>query len=82
MTHPLSESLWLNSLLEVRQRVSEQPRSGSFPVEGFRDHVATDGSLLRVTGKRSACGWSVVQLDHDKEMEPMHGMHGTLDAEL
>ena len=24
----------------------------------------------------------MVQLDHDEEMEPMHGMRGTLDAEL
>ena len=23
-----------------------------------------------------------VQLDHDEEMGPMHGMHGTLDADL
>ena len=29
-----------------------------------------------------ACGWSVVQLDHNEEMEPMRGMYGTLDAEL
>ena len=29
-----------------------------------------------------ACGWSVVQLDHDEEIEPMHGMYGTMDAEL
>ena len=29
-----------------------------------------------------ACGWSVVQLDHDEEMDPTHGMYGTLDAEL
>ena len=24
----------------------------------------------------------MVQLDHDEEMRPMHGMHGTMDAEL
>ena len=24
----------------------------------------------------------MVQLDHDEEMEPMHGMYGTMDAEL
>ena len=24
----------------------------------------------------------MVQLGHDEEMEPMHGMYGTLDAEL
>ena len=27
-------------------------------------------------------GWFVVQLDHDEETGPMHGMYGTLDAEL
>ena len=52
------------------------------PAEGFRDHVFIDGSLLGVTGKRSACGWSVVQVDHGGEMEPMLGMYGTLDEEL
>ena len=26
------------------------------------------------------CVW--LQLDHDEEMGPMHGMYGTLDAEL
>ena len=24
----------------------------------------------------------MVQLDHDEEMDPMHGMYGTLEAEL
>ena len=52
------------------------------PAEGFRNHVATDGSLLGVWGKWSACGWSAVQFDHDEELGPMHGMYGTLDAEL
>ena len=28
------------------------------------------------------CRWSVVLLDHDEEMKPMHGMSGTLDVEL
>ena len=36
-------------------------------VEGFRGHVATDGSLLGKTGKWIACGWAVVQLDYDEE---------------
>ena len=44
---------------------------------GFRDQVATGGSLLGVVG---ACGWLVVQLDHDEELGPIHGMHGTLEA--
>ena len=52
------------------------------PSEGSRIHVATDGSLLGVSSKSSACGRSVVQLDHDEEVGPMHGMHSTLDAEL
>ena len=26
--------------------------------------------------------WSVVQLDHDEDCWPMHGMHGTLDPDL
>ena len=57
-------------------------KSWSMPVEGFWNHVATDGSLLRLSGKWGACGWvggSAVQLDHDEEIGPMHG---TLDAEL
>ena len=45
-------------------------------VEGFRNHVATDGLLLGVPDRRAVCGWSVVQLDHDEEMEPMHGIDG------
>ena len=52
------------------------------PVEGFGDPVGTDGSLLVVAGRWGACGWSVVQLDHDEEMAPMHGMYVPLDAEF
>ena len=26
--------------------------------------------------------WFVVQLDHDEKMGPMHGMYGTLEADL
>ena len=48
-------------------------------VAGFRDHGATDGSLEFRAG---GCGSSVVQLDHDEEMGPLHGMYGTLDVEL
>ena len=50
--------------------------------EGSRDHVTSHGSLLGAPSRCGACGWSVVQLDHDEEMGPMRGMHGTLDAEL
>ena len=37
---------------------------------------------MGVSGKWGACGWSVVQLDHDEDMVTMRGMYGTLDAEL
>ena len=32
--------------------------------------------------KWGACGWSVVQLDYDEEMEPLLGMSGSMEAEL
>ena len=50
-------------------------------IEGFRGHVATDGSLLGSAGKWRACGWAVVQLDYDEEMGPLHGMYGSMKAE-
>ena len=30
----------------------------------------------------SGCGWSVVQLDCDEEMVPLHGMYGSMEAEF
>ena len=50
--------------------------------EGFKGYVATDGSLLVNAGKWEACGWAVVQLDFDEEMRPLHGMYGSMEAEL
>ena len=58
---------------------SKKHTSWGMLVEDFRNEVATDGSLLGVSDRRSACGWSVVMLDHHKKM---HGMNGTLDAKL
>ena len=60
----------------------EKHRSWSMQVEGFRDHVATDGSLFGKTGKWGACGWAVVQLDYDEEKGPLHGMYGSIEAEF
>ena len=34
----------------------------------------TDGSLLDTAGNLVACGWSVVPVDYDEELEPLHGM--------
>ena len=52
------------------------------PVEGFKGHVATDGSLPGKTGKWRACGWALVQLDFDEEMGPLYGMYGSMETEL
>ena len=52
------------------------------PAEGFQGHVATDGSVLGTAGKWRACGWSVVQLDYVEELGPLHGMYGSMEAEL
>ena len=50
--------------------------------EVFNGHVATDGSLLGGAGKWRACGWAVVELVCDGELEPLHGMYGIMEAEL
>ena len=63
-------------------RESEEHQSWSTPVEDFWNHVATDGSLLGVSGRWSACGWSLVQLDYDDDTGRMRGMYGTVDADL
>ena len=44
--------------------------------------MSTDGSLLGTAGKWEACGWAVVQLDNDEEMQPVHGMYGSMEAEF
>ena len=66
----------------VAQWESERHRSWSMPVEGFNGHVATDGSLLGRTVKWRACGWAVVQLVYDENMGPLHGMCGSVEAEV
>ena len=55
---------------------SEKHQSQSMQVEGFRSHVATDGSLLGTAEKWGACGWAVVQLDYDEEMAPLQTHQG------
>ena len=65
----------------MRKWEFEKNKSWGMPVEGFKGHVATDGSLLGNAGKWKACGWAVVQLDYDEEMVPLHGMYGSMEAE-
>ena len=52
------------------------------PAQGFKGHVATDGSMLCTAGKWRARGWSVVQLNYDEDLGPLHGMYGSMEAEL
>ena len=56
------------SHLTVRKWECEKHGSWSMAVEGFWNHVTTGGLLLGVSGRWSACGRSVVQLDNDEEM--------------
>ena len=79
--HPLSESRWNRGHFSMRKWESEKHKSWGRPAEGFKSHVATDGSLLGNAGKWGACGWVVVQLDYDEEMGPLHGMYGSMEAE-
>ena len=51
------------------------------PAEGFKGHVATDGSLLGKRRKWGACGWAVLQLDFVEELGPLFGMFGSMEAE-
>ena len=44
--------------------------------------MATDGCLLGKAGKWRVCGWAVERLDYDEEMEPLHGMYGSVEAEF
>ena len=61
---------------------SEKHKRWGLPAKGFKGHVATDGSPLGMKGKWGACGWSEVQLDYDEELGPLHGMYGSVEAEL
>ena len=61
---------------------SEKHQSWGTQVEGFRGHVTTDGSLLDNAGKWGACGWAVVKFDYDEDMEPLHGMYGSVEAKF
>ena len=83
VAHPLSESQWNRVYFSMKKWESEKHKNlGGLAAEGFKGHVATDGSLLGAAGKWGACGWSVVQLDYDEEMRPLHGMYGSMEEEF
>ena len=69
------ESRWQKKSCDKSHRwESEQHKERGWPVECFRNHVTSDGSLLGTSGKWRTCGRSVVQLDHEGNEGPMHGM--------
>ena len=61
---------------------SEKHKSWAMPAEGFKGHVATDGSLPGKAGKLRAFCWAVLQLDFDEEVELLHGMYGSMESEF
>ena len=52
----------------MRKWESEKHKCWGMPGEGFKGHVATDGSLLGQTGQWEHVVWAVVQLDYGEEM--------------
>ena len=82
VSHPLCDSQWNRGHYSMTKWKSEKHKSWSIPAEGFKGHVATDGSLLENAGKWGACGWAVVQLNYDEEVGPLHGMYDSMEAEL
>ena len=61
-SYPLSASNWRKSYLSIRRRKSEKHQNRDISVEDFRDHVIIDDSLMGVTDRREAYGWSVEHL--------------------
>ena len=51
VAHPLSESQWNRGHFSMKKRESGKHKGWSMPAEGFKGHVATDGSLLGKAGK-------------------------------
>ena len=82
VTHPISESQWNRGHSSMKRWESEKHKKWGMPAEGFKGQVAIEGSPLGTAGKWEACGWSVAQLDYDEEFGPLHGMYGSMDAEL
>ena len=62
VVHPLSDSQWNRGHFSMRKWESEKHKSWSIPAEGFKGHVAPDGSLLGTAGKRGACGCSWIMM--------------------
>ena len=51
-------------------------------MDGFREHIAIDGSLNRVSGLDAAYGWASVKLDFDQEQESWYAIYCRMLAEV
>ena len=57
----------------------ESEKHKSWDMQG---HVAADRSFLGSAGKWGACGWAVVQFDHDEaDGRALYGTYGSMEAE-
>ena len=79
---PPNKNSWQRGQWTNQEWVSKGHREWELPTEEFRNPVATDGSLLEVTGKCGACGWPVLQLHYDGRGDPLCGRYGAVQAEL
>ena len=67
-THPRIESKWIS----MKKWESDKHRRWGMPA------TAPCWAALESV----ACGWAVVQLDYDEDLGPLHGMCGSMEAEL
>ena len=79
VSHQLQGGGWEISYLTTKKE-SEKFKIWGLAAEGLRDHTAIDGSPKGIPGRHGVCGWSVGQLDHDGELESMHGHIGLTDT--
>ena len=82
VVHLLSESQW-NRATSVSE--SGSPRNTKAGVCHWRASRAMwprTAPCEERAGQWGACWWAVVQLDYDEEMGPLHGMYGSVEADI
>ena len=72
VTHPLSESQWNRCLFSMKKWSLRSTKAGACQQKASRPTWPQLGE---------ACAWAVVQLDYDEDMEPLHGMYGSMEAD-
>ena len=77
VSYPKIIQKWKCSRPWKQKWIPDTSRDWDRRVEGFREHIAIDGSVTRISRRDAACGWAVVQLEYDKEEEPRYAICGT-----